>query len=231
MNDLVAKRTIACSQLDNWPLLLFAAGHVLPVQFQPESGRVWQNFKILQGKIVESNFDPEAKDITVELNKFKDFAPQNILNWSFDQSLNVAHYTNDNWGVVLDGAINLVGSSAPAASKAIALQGTKDVGKIQVGDVIATAYIDGWPLRQDKAGHSDVIAAIKKSTLTNSLVTLDTEVYLMYNSSHDGDKNDKIGVWKTIRELVQAGNHDFNWTSLYVIRSLDFAAFNAMYDA
>src|SRR4051812_41463206 len=120
----------------------------------------------------------------------------------------------------------------------IAYPGLAAISKIKVGDVIATGVFNGWPGEVDEdgvktLGHSAVIADIRH--LQGGVPDLETEVYLLYNSSHDGKASGPIYVWTKLGDLLKRvdGNgkgRNNDHEAFYVVRSLNFQAFNTLFD-
>jgi len=227
--------------METWPLLRIAADHVLPVQFEGEKGKLWKNWEVNQQGV------PTAPNRTFyaratagamarQLQKMLGEAlnPMQLLNWGWDGTKDVPlthDYTDPTWGVISDGAKNNLAAGAPQASLAIATPGMQDYQKIQIGDVIATAaFSTGWP--GDGDSHSEVITDMK--SLLNGKVTPNTELYLLYNSSHDGDSPAlRTHKWVKIQDLLQntinGQDHDNNHLCYYVIRAPAFSKFNALF--
>jgi hypothetical protein len=166
-----------------------------------------------------------------QLKQFGPFAPQNMLNWTTDTDLVDAPYTDESWSVMAPDSEGVIEIDAPEASRDIARQGATQVSRIQVGDIIAAAVIDGWPGEPNTTGHADLITDINPATLVNGKCTLNTEVYLMYNSVHDGQK---VGVWRRTGDLLPSVDasgqpHDNNHGCFFVIRSLNFTSFDTLF--
>jgi hypothetical protein len=224
----------ACSEVIQWPLLYFAGAHGLPVQWVNDHGVGWANHEIDALDIIRPTVDYRAKTAAAILNQLnkpnlKPFNPQNMLNWRFnpdtdrDDPLTI-HYTNDQWTVSADQAAIPWRDFANATAKTMTDRGSQDVSKIQAGDVVMTAVLQHWQ------GHAEFISDINQDTLTEGKPTLDTEVYLLYNSTRDGVKlNYREGRWVKIRTLLAPGKHDNNHGYQFVIRSLDFSALDQLW--
>jgi hypothetical protein len=229
-----------CSEVEQWPLLYFAAYYGLPVQFVTNDGTVWKNHTINQGKatsVISTKADT-APLILTELQKFKgrsSFEPHNMLNWrvsSGDWVTLTPQYTNEAWTVSPRTQDIPWRTDETPIGKEMTANAWDNVGRIQPGDVVMTVPLDGWPYPGAPDGdprwnqHAEFITNVAG----NGAPGIDTQVYLMYDSS-----NDNAG-WPTIGDIIKPPNQrnpEFlnSHGHQFVIRSLNFAGFDQMWPA
>jgi len=226
-----------CSQAEQWPLLYFAAYYGLPVQFVTDNGTVWKNHTINQGKAtsVISTKANTAALILTELQKFGSFQPQNMLNWRVNSGNWVTltpQYTSEAWTVSPRTQDIPWRSGETVVGQGMTDHAWDNVGMIQPGDVVMTVALDGWPYPgpAGEDGQWQQHAEFITNVAANGAPGIDTQVYLMYDSSHDN------AGWPTIGEIIKPPNQrDANYLNShghqYVIRSLNFAGFDQMWPA
>lgn len=222
----IMQSDVLCAEAEQWPLLYFAALHALPVQFEDRSGALFRNMS--KGK--EGNFELAAvpADPTKFANLFT-LEPVNMLNWrwrkqgaQFGIVATSVPYSIDTWNVTNATVFqNLQNATDKGMADPAHRNSPQNVNKIKVGDIVATANLRNWP-GNPQLGHSEIITKIRTNAGKK-------EVYL---ATLNGQ-----GQWAEIGALLKIYQNPqdpadifISHGSAYVIRSINFTAFNKLAD-
>jgi hypothetical protein len=153
-----------------------------------------------------------------------------MLNWRWDTTQGTPSivaasvpYTVESWNVTSATIYNTLANEA--TDKEMANPATRNVpqnvDRIRVGDIVASANLKKWPGDPAK-GHAEIITKVRINDATGK-----KEVYLATLGGQ--------GQWAEIGALLQIykdGTDPYlSQGSQYVMRSIDYMAFNKLADA